>query len=308
MNALSIRNLRKTYSNGFEALKGINLDVSEGDFFALLGPNGAGKSTVIGIISSLINESSGSVSIFGHDLKSDRSKAKSCLGLVPQEVNFNQFETVRSIVFNQAGYYGLPRKLALQRTEQCLKQMDLWDKRDTVSRRLSGGMKRRVMIARAMVHAPRLLILDEPTAGVDIEIRRAMWKMMQEVNQQGTTIILTTHYLEEAESLCRNIAIIDHGLIVENSDMASLLSRLHIDHFIMDLAEPLANVPIISGYQLERISEKALNVAVPKENGLNRLFSELSARNISVVSLKNKSNRLEQLFMDLIDSKPAGAQ
>lgn len=308
MNALSIRNLRKTYSNGFEALKGINLDVNEGDFFALLGPNGAGKSTVIGIISSLINESSGSVCIFGHDLKTDRSKAKSCLGLVPQEVNFNQFETVRSIVFNQAGYYGLPRRLALQRTEQCLKQMDLWDKRDSVSRRLSGGMKRRVMIARAMVHAPRLLILDEPTAGVDIEIRRAMWKMMQEVNQQGTTIILTTHYLEEAESLCRNIAIIDQGLIVENSDMASLLSRLHIDHFIMDLAEPLTNVPVISGYQLERISEKVLNVAVPKEKGLNRLFSELSARNISVVSLKNKSNRLEQLFMDLIASKPAGAQ
>jgi ABC-2 type transport system ATP-binding protein len=305
---LTIRNLRKTYSNGFEALKGINLDVEEGDFFALLGPNGAGKSTAIGIISSLINESSGSVSIFGHDLKTDRSRAKSCLGLVPQEVNFNQFETVRSIVFNQAGYYGTPRKLALQRTEQCLKQMDLWDKRDTVSRRFSGGMKRRVMIARAMVHAPRLLILDEPTAGVDIEIRRAMWKMMQEVNQQGTTIILTTHYLEEAESLCRNIAIIDQGLIVENSDMASLLSRLHIDHFIMDLAEPLATVPVISGYQFERITDKALNVAVPKENGLNRLFSELSARNIRVISLKNKSNRLEQLFMDLIDSKPAGAQ
>ena len=308
MNALSIRNLRKTYSNGFEALKGIDLDVDEGDFFALLGPNGAGKSTAIGIISSLINESSGSVSIFGHDLKTDRSRAKSCLGLVPQEVNFNQFETVRSIVVNQAGYYGLPRRLALQRTEQCLKQMDLWDKRDTISRRLSGGMKRRVMIARAMVHAPRLLILDEPTAGVDIEIRRAMWKMMQEVNHQGTTIILTTHYLEEAESLCRNIAIIDQGLIVENSDMASLLSRLHIDHFIMDLAEPLAMVPVISGYQFERITDIALNVAVPKENGLNRLFSELSARNIRVISLKNKSNRLEQLFMDLIDSKPAGAQ
>jgi ABC-2 type transport system ATP-binding protein len=308
MNALSIRNLRKTYNNGFEALKGINLDVEEGDFFALLGPNGAGKSTAIGIISSLINETSGSVSIFGHDLKTDRSRAKSCLGLVPQEVNFNQFDTVKSIVFNQAGYYGTPRKLALQRTEQCLKQMDLWDKRDTVSRRLSGGMKRRVMIARAMVHSPKLLILDEPTAGVDIEIRRAMWKMMQDVNEQGTTIILTTHYLEEAESLCRNIAIIDQGQIVENSDMAGLLARLHIDHFVLDLAEPLAKVPIIAGYQIECIADKVVNVAVPKETGLNQLFSQLSAQNIKVTSLKNKSNRLEQLFMDLIDSKPAGAK
>lgn len=305
MNALSIRKLRKTYNNGFEALKGIDLDVETGDFFALLGPNGAGKSTAIGIISSLVNETSGTVSIFGHDLKTDRSRAKSCLGLVPQEVNFNQFDTVKSIVFNQAGYYGMPRKLALQRTEYCLKQMDLWDKRDTVSRRLSGGMKRRVMIARAMVHAPKLLILDEPTAGVDIEIRRSMWLMMQEVNQQGTTIILTTHYLEEAESLCRNIAIIDQGRIVENTDMTSLLARLHVDHFVLDLAAPLAKAPVIAGYQIERITDKVLNVAVPKEMGLNHLFSQLSAQNINVVSLKNKSNRLEQLFMDLIDSKLA---
>ena len=250
MNALSIRNLRKTYNNGFEALKGINLDVEEGDFFALLGPNGAGKSTAIGIISSLVNSSSGSVSIFGHDLKTDLSRAKSCLGMVPQEVNFNQFDTVRSIVMNQAGYYGMARKLATQRTEYCLKQMDLWDKRDTVSRRLSGGMKRRVMIARAMVHAPKLLILDEPTAGVDIEIRRSMWKMMQSLNESGTTIILTTHYLEEAESLCRNIAIIDQGKIVEHSDMASLLARINIEHFVLDLAEPLDKTPVIPGYQL----------------------------------------------------------
>ena len=306
MNALSIRKLKKTYNNGFEALKGIDLEVEPGDFFALLGANGAGKSTTIGIISSLVNESSGSVSIFGHDLKTERSLAKSCLGLVPQEVNFNQFDTVKSIVFNQAGYYGLPRKLALQRTEHCLKQMDLWDKRDLVSRRLSGGMKRRVMIARAMVHAPKLLILDEPTAGVDIEIRRSMWNMMQEVNKQGTTIILTTHYLEEAESLCRNIAIIDQGRIVENTDMASLLARLHVDHFVLDLAEPLAVAPIISGYQIERLSDKVLDVAVPKEIGLNYLFSQLSAQNISVISLKNKSNRLEQLFMNLIDTKPTG--
>ena len=306
MKALSIRNLKKTYKNGFEALKGIDLEVEAGDFFALLGPNGAGKSTAIGIISSLVTLSSGSVSIFGHDLAKERGLAKSCIGLVPQEINFNQFDTVQAIVLNQAGYYGTPRKLALQRTEQCLKQMDLWDKRNTVSRRLSGGMKRRVMIARAMVHAPKLLILDEPTAGVDIEIRRSMWQMMQEVNQQGTTIILTTHYLEEAESLCRNIAIIDQGKIVENSDMASLLARLNVDHFVLDLAEPLATVPELEGFHIERAGDRVLNVAVPKESGLNRLFAELTARNIKVLSLKNKSNRLEQLFLDLVDAKLAG--
>ncbi len=306
MKALSIRNLKKTYNNGFEALKGIDLDVESGDFFALLGPNGAGKSTAIGIISSLVNETAGTVSIFGHDLRTDRANAKSCIGLVPQEINFNQFDTVKNILLNQAGYYGTPRKLALQRTEYCLKQMDLWDKRNAVSRRLSGGMKRRVMIARAMVHAPKLLILDEPTAGVDIEIRRSMWQLMREVNQQGTTIILTTHYLEEAESLCRNIAIIDQGQIVENSDMASLLARLNVDHFVLDLAEPLATAPVIAGFHIERISEKILDVAVPKELGLNQLFSELTAKHIKVASMKNKSNRLEQLFLDLIDSKTAG--
>ena len=306
MNALSIRKLRKTYNNGFEALKGIDLDVAEGDFFALLGPNGAGKSTAIGIISSLVNSSSGQVSIFGHDLNTDRANAKCCLGVVPQEVNFNQFDTVRSIVFNQAGYYGIPRQRAIERTEICLKQMDLWDKRDTVSRRLSGGMKRRVMIARAMVHEPKLLILDEPTAGVDIEIRRSMWKMMQTLNDNGTTIILTTHYLEEAESLCRNIAIIDQGNIVENTDMASLLARLHVDHFILDLAEPLLTLPDIAGYQIDSVTDKVLNVTVPKAIGLNALFNELSRLNIRVVSLKNKSNRLEQLFMDLIDSSAEG--
>lgn len=300
MNALSLRNLKKTYSNGFEALKGIDLDVEAGDFFALLGPNGAGKSTAIGIISSLINGTGGSVSIFGFDLKTQRNLAKSCLGLVPQEINFNQFDTVKSILLNQAGYYGTPRKLAVQRTEMCLKQMDLWDKRNTVSRRLSGGMKRRVMIARAMVHAPRLLILDEPTAGVDIEIRRSMWNLMREVNQQGTTIILTTHYLEEAESLCRNIAIIDQGRIVEHSRMDELLARLNIDHFILDLAEPLATLPVIPGIQIEHMADKVLNVAVPKTVGLNELFRQLSAQNIKVISLKNKSNRLEQLFLDLI--------
>jgi ABC-2 type transport system ATP-binding protein len=304
MNALSIQNLRKTYSNGFEALKGIDLDVKQGDFFALLGANGAGKSTAIGVISSLVNASSGSVKIFGYDVKTQRDLAKSCLGLVPQEINFNQFDTAKNIVLNQAGYYGIPRKLALQRTEICLKQVDLWDKRDTMSRRLSGGMKRRVMIARAMVHAPKLLILDEPTAGVDIEIRRSMWEMMKEVNEQGTTIILTTHYLEEAESLCRNIAIIDNGKIIEHSDMASLLTRLHVDYFILDLVQPVKNL-ILSGYEVKQISEKVLEIGVPKERNLNDLFAQLSAANIQVVSMKNKSNRLEQLFINLIDGKNA---
>ena len=303
MNALSIQNLRKTYQNGFEALKGIDLEVEQGDFFALLGANGAGKSTAIGIISSLVNATSGTVKIFGHDVKTQRDLAKSCLGLVPQEINFNQFDTAKNIVLNQAGYYGIPRKLALQRTETCLKQVDLWDKRDTISRRLSGGMKRRVMIARAMVHAPKLLILDEPTAGVDIEIRRSMWEMMKAVNAQGTTIILTTHYLEEAESLCRNIAIIDSGKIVEHSDMASLLTRLHIDYFILDLAQPVTILPTLNGFSLKKISEKVLEVGVPKERHLNDLFAQLSSANIKVISMKNKSNRLEQLFIDLIDSK-----
>jgi ABC-2 type transport system ATP-binding protein len=300
MKALSIKQLKKTYNNGFEALKGVDLEVESGDFFALLGPNGAGKSTLIGIISSLVNKSSGTVEVFGHDLNRDNERAKSCIGLVPQEINFNQFETVKNVVLNQAGFYGIPRKLALQRTEYCLRQMDLWEKRDSVSRRLSGGMKRRLMIARAMVHAPRLLILDEPTAGVDIEIRRAMWQMMQDVNQQGTTIILTTHYLEEAESLCRNIAIINDGQIVEKSAMSSLLSRIHVDHFVLDVAKALDRVPAIPGYEIELAGSKVLNVAVPKSLGLNQLFQQLSAQDIGVLSLKNKSNRLEQLFIDLV--------
>ncbi|EIC29756.1 MULTISPECIES: ABC transporter ATP-binding protein [Methylomicrobium] len=307
MNALSLRNLRKTYSNGFEALKGIDLDVEAGDFFALLGPNGAGKSTVIGIICSLVNASSGTMTVFGHDVRRERNKAKNCIGVVPQEINFNQFETVGSILLNQAGYYGVPRKLALQRSEKCLKQMELWDMRDTVSRRLSGGMKRRVMIARAMMHEPKLLILDEPTAGVDIEIRRSMWNLMREVNGQGTTIILTTHYLEEAESLCRNIAIIDQGRIVEHSDMKSLLARLNIDHFLLDLADPVAAAPVIEGVHIERASDRVLDVSVPKTFGLNQLFSRLSEQGIKVISLRNKSNRLEQLFLDLIDAKASGA-
>ena len=302
MKALTLRNLKNTYAGGFVALKGIDLDVEDGDFFALLGPNGAGKSTAIGIISSLINASSGSVSIFGKDLKTHRQQAKSFIGLVPQEINFNQFETVQNILLIQAGYYGIPRKEALDRTKKCLKQMQLWDKRHIVSRRLSGGMKRRVMIARALVHSPKLLILDEPTAGVDIEIRHSMWNLMRDVNAQGTTIILTTHYLEEAESLCRSIAIIDHGQIVENSDMAGLLARLNIEYFVMDLAEPIAVAPKINGYRIERLHAKVLNVAVPKGMNLNNLFRELARQNIEVLSLKNKSNRLEQLFLDLINT------
>ncbi|MBS3964402.1 MAG: ABC transporter ATP-binding protein [Methylomonas sp.] len=300
MKALAIQNLRKTYDNGFEALKGIDLDVESGDFFALLGPNGAGKSTLIGIISSLVNKSSGQVSLFGHDLDRDNANAKRCIGLVPQEINFNQFETVRNIVLNQAGYYGIPRRQAMPRVEHCLKQMDLWDRRDMVSRRLSGGMKRRLMIARAMVHAPRLLILDEPTAGVDIEIRRSMWQMMQTVNDQGATIILTTHYLEEAESLCRRIAIINNGEIIETSAMNSLLGRIQTDHFVLDMATPLASPPVIAGYTIELVNRSALHVAVPKALGLNPLFHGLTAQGIAIVSMKNKSNRLEQLFIDLV--------
>ncbi len=301
MNALEITHLQKTYKNGFTALKGIDLEVKAGDFFALLGANGAGKSTLISIVSSLVNPSNGQVRIFGHDLTTERTKAKMCIGLVPQEINFNQFDTVKNIVLNQAGYYGLPRKEALQRMEHCLKLVSLWDKRNSISRRLSGGMKRRVMIARAMVHNPKLLILDEPTAGVDIEIRRSMWKMMEEVNAQGTTIILTTHYLEEAESLCRNIAIIDNGKIVEHSDMASLLARLHVNHFVLDLVKPLLELPIIEGYEIKQINEKVLEIGVPKERNLNELFNTLSQFGIQVGSLKNKTNRLEQLFIDLTE-------
>jgi len=301
MNALSIKNLKKTYSNGFTALRGIDLEVESGDFFALLGPNGAGKSTAIGIISSLVTKTSGSVSIFGHDLAKESAKAKSSIGLVPQEINFNQFETVKNIVLNQAGYYGISKKAALKSTEKCLKQMSLWDKRDTVSRRLSGGMKRRVMIARALVHSPKLLILDEPTAGVDIEIRRSMWEMMEQVNKQGTTIILTTHYLEEAESLCRNIAIINNGMIVEKSGMSELLAKVNKDHFVLDLAKPISTLPKIKGYELEIADDKSLLVTVHKGQNLNVLFQQLTEKNIDVLSLKNKTNRLEQLFMDLVN-------
>lgn len=303
--ALSLRGLKKTYANGFTALKGIDLDVEEGDFFALLGPNGAGKSTAIGIIASLVNKSAGKVSVFGHDLDIDLYAAKSCLGLVPQEFNFNVFEPVVEIVVNQAGFYGIPREEAFSRAEHCLKQLGLWEKRRDMARSLSGGMKRRLMIARALVHRPRLLILDEPTAGVDIEIRRSMWEFLKRINAEGTTIILTTHYLEEAESLCRNIAIIDQGEIIEHTSMKSLLNKLHVETFVLDLRRPLASCPEIPDYTLRRLDELTLEVDVTKNCGINDLFAALSRHGIEVLSMRNKTNRLEQLFMNLVDSNDA---
>ncbi|MEN8178717.1 MAG: ABC transporter ATP-binding protein [Pseudomonadota bacterium] len=301
MNALSIHNLHKTYRNGFEALKGIDLEVEDGDFFALLGPNGAGKSTAIGIIASLINKTAGKVSIFGHDLDRERVVAKQQIGLVPQEFNFNQWEPVVEILVNQAGYYGIPRPEAFIRAEKSLKRLDLWDKRTTQARSLSGGMKRRLMIARALVHRPRLLILDEPTAGVDIEIRRSMWDFLREINGQGTTIILTTHYLEEAESLCRNIGIINTGRIVEQTSMTRLLSQLHTEIFVLDISQDLSEAPALTGYPMQLVDQNCLEVVVKREQTVNRLFAELSAMGIEVLSMRNKQNRLEQLFMDLVD-------
>ncbi|GAB6046520.1 ABC transporter ATP-binding protein [Methyloparacoccus murrellii] len=302
MKALSLRGLRKTYRNGMEALKGIDLDVATGDFFALLGPNGAGKSTTIGIISSLVNKTAGRVEIFGLDLDRQRDAAKRLIGLVPQEVNFNQFETVLSVVANHAGYQGIPRREARERAENCLDQLGLWGKRHSVSRTLSGGMKRRLMIARALVHSPRLLILDEPTAGVDIEIRRSMWELLTRINREGTTIILTTHYLEEAENLCRHIAIINHGRIVEHAAMDSLLARLHASRYILELDRPLAVLPELAAMRLERIDERTLSAEVPTEVGVHALFDALAAIGVRVMALRNAANRLEQLFFDLLDN------
>lgn len=302
--ALSIRNLSKTYANGVTALRGIDLDVQPGDFFALLGPNGAGKSTLIGIVCSLVNKTTGSVSIFGHDLGREPATAKSLIGMVPQEFNFNAFEPVEEIVVNQAGFYGIPRPLARERAEKQLRRLGLWGKRHEPARNLSGGMKRRLMIARALVHEPHLLILDEPTAGVDIEIRRSMWDFLREINGMGQTIILTTHYLEEAENLCRNIAIIDEGRIVENTSMKGLLSRLNVETFIIDLARPLPALPALPGHSLRLVDETTLEADVSREYSLNRLFADLSAAGIEVRSLRNKSNRLEQLFFDLLAGEP----
>jgi ABC-2 type transport system ATP-binding protein len=299
--ALSLRDLKKTYKNGHVALKGITLDVAEGDFFALLGPNGAGKSTTIGIIASLVNKTSGEVRVFGHDLDTDTSAAKSCIGLVPQEFNFNQFEPVVEIVANQAGYYGIERGDAFSRAEKYLRQLGLWEKRRDMARNLSGGMKRRLMIARALVHEPRLLILDEPTAGVDIEIRRSMWQFMREINAAGTTIILTTHYLEEAESLCRNIAIIDEGELIENTSTRKLLNTLRMETFVLDIATPLTEAPPLPAHTLRLVDESTLEVDISRDETINRLFEELSRHNVRVLSMRNKTNRLEQLFVRLVE-------
>ena len=297
--ALEIKDLKKVYKGGFTALKGIDLTVEEGDFFALLGPNGAGKSTTIGIITSLVNKTSGKVSVFGVDLDTSLEEAKSYLGLVPQEFNFNQFETLTRILVNQAGYYGVERKVAFERAEKYLKQLDLWDKRDEPARRLSGGMKRRLMIVRALMHEPQVLILDEPTAGVDIELRRSMWDFLRELNDQGVTIILTTHYLEEAESLCRNIAIIDQGVIVKNTDMKSLLASLDMETFILDIAKESDYQPL-DGFITRLVDDNTLEIDVKKSQHLNEVFNALSAQNIKVLSMRNKSNRLEELFVNLV--------
>lgn len=298
--ALVIRALRKTYKNGFEALKGINLDVEPGDFFALLGPNGAGKSTTISIVCSLVTKTAGTVSVFGKDLDTELEAAKTHIGLVPQEFNFNQFEPVIEILINQAGYYGIGRTLAYERAERYLKQLGLWEKRRAMARELSGGMKRRLMIARALVHEPRLLILDEPTAGVDIEIRRAMWAFLRDINAKGTTIILTTHYLEEAESLCRHIAIIHCGELISNTSMKTLLNQLHTETFVLSLVYPLEALPDGSNHGLRQIDDTTLEADVSREEGLNNLFGYLSDHGIEVASLRNKTNRLEELFMRLV--------
>ena len=303
MQALSARGLTKTYKNGVHALKGIDLDVEEGDFFALLGPNGAGKTTLIGIVTSLVNKSAGKVSVFGYDIDTDLDRAKSCIGIVPQEINFNMFESPETIVVNQAGFYGVERGLARARAEKYLKQLQLWDKRKTMARALSGGMKRRLMIARALMHEPKLLILDEPTAGVDIEIRRSMWEFLREINAQGTTIILTTHYLEEAENLCRNIAIIDKGQIIVRDRMSNLLRKLQSESFLVTLRNPVAAAPELPGYAAKLVDDHTLEVEVSKEQNLNDIFARLASQGIEVISMRNKVNRLEEMFMRLVENR-----
>ncbi len=298
--ALSITNLTKTYPNGFQALKGIDLTVDQGDFFALLGPNGAGKSTTIGIVCSLINKTSGEVRVFGHDAVTEASAAKRTIGLVPQEFNFNVFEPVEEVVVNQAGYFGIERHEAFRRAEKYLRQLGLWDKRREQARDLSGGLKRRLMIARALMHEPSLLILDEPTAGVDIEIRRSMWDFLRETNARGTTIILTTHYLEEAESLCRDIAIIDQGELIENTSMKALLSQLQMETFILDLRKPIDRLPDVSPQCLKLIDETTLEAQISKETSINFVFDALSRQGVEVMSMRNKTNRLEQLFVNML--------
>ncbi|MFM7067259.1 MAG: ABC transporter ATP-binding protein [Gammaproteobacteria bacterium] len=306
MLALSLRGLAKTYKNGTQALKGIDLDVGEGDFFALLGPNGAGKTTTIGIVTSLVTKSAGSVRVFGIDADGDLEAAKACIGLVPQELNFNMFESPETIVTNQAGFYGLPRRLARERAEKYLRQLQLWDKRKVMARSLSGGMKRRLMIARALVHEPRLLILDEPTAGVDIEIRRSMWEFLRGINEAGTTIILTTHYLEEAENLCRNIAIIDKGRIAMHDTMANVLRRLQSETFVLNLRDALAGPPpALPAAGVSVIDGMTLEVELTRDQDLNGVFTALSAAGIHVISMRNKVNRLEEMFMRLVSDESA---
>ena len=307
-NALSVRDLTKTYKNGVQALKGVDLDVEQGDFFALLGPNGAGKTTLIGIVTSLVNKTGGHASVFGHDIDRELEAAKACIGVVPQEFNFNMFETPLTIVVNQAGFYGISRPVARERAERYLKQLQLWEKRNNISRGLSGGMKRRLMIARALMHEPRLLILDEPTAGVDIEIRRSMWDFLREINERGTTIILTTHYLEEAETLCRNIAIIDGGKIVERDRMSSLLRRLNTEVFVLNLRKTLERAPKLASSITTTLTDgHTLEVETAKEQNLNEVFTELSAAGIEVLSMRNKVNRLEEIFMRLVERGAAPA-
>ena len=301
MFALEVNNLRKTYRNGVEALKGVSLQVQEGDFFALLGPNGAGKSTLIGIVSSLVNATSGETLVFGTSVQKERSLAMSYIGLVPQELNFNQFEKPIEIVVNQAGYYGIPQRIATERAERYLRQLQLWDKAFGPSRNLSGGMKRRLMIARAMVNEPRLLILDEPTAGVDIEIRRSMWDFIRQINADGTTVILTTHYLEEAEELCRNIAIIDRGTIIENTNMKSLLATLDVETFVLDLRDAITESPRIEGAEIRLRDSHTLEASLPKQKSLNALFEGLQRQGIQVLSMRNKANRLEELFLSMVE-------
>ena len=308
MYALEINQLKKTYSNGFAALKGIDLKVKRGDFFALLGPNGAGKSTCIGIITSLINKTSGSVRIFGHDLDNELIAAKRKIGVVPQEFNFNIFEPVGEIIANQGGYYGVPSAQVKKQTEMYLRELGLWDKRFTQARELSGGMKRRLMIARALVHQPELLILDEPTAGVDIELRRSMWKFMRRINEQGTTIILTTHYLEEAEQMCKNIAIIDQGNIIQNTSMKALLSTLDTETFILYLRESVLEIPTISAeFAIRLIDEHTLEVDIPRHLTMNEVILQLHQQELQIDSMRNKVNRLEELFVSLIDKQDSAA-
>lgn len=306
--AVSIRHLQKTYANGFAALKGIDLDVRQGDFFALLGPNGAGKSTTIGILCSLVRKTTGSVKIFGLDIDTHFAEARKHIGVVPQEFNFSQFEKVFDIITTQAGYYGMPPALAKSRAELYLRKLDLWEKREQPARMLSGGMKRRLMIARALVHEPKLLILDEPTAGVDIELRRSMWEFLKEINAAGTTIILTTHYLEEAENLCRNIAIINKGVIIKNTSMKELIRTLDQETFVLDVRDPVSEAPAIPGFAISSIEPQVLEVEVNRGTDLNLLFARLSEKNIHIVSMRNKTNRLEELFVKLLnqDDNPPG--